>query len=241
MKRFVLLTAAFGLFLSLCAALPAQCGIGEKGFVSLFNGTDLDGWTGNPAVWSVEDGAITGKTAAEGPAKLEYNTFLIYSGKEELPSNFVLRFDIKLSNPGNSGMQYRSWVLEGDKPYRVNGYQADFDGAATYSGISYGEGFRGIVAQRGTVSEVNAEHQQSELTRFASDEELKDTVKIEDWNNYEVIADGFLFIHKINGRVMSVFVDNDKDVRRENGILAIQAHVGPPMKVQVKNVRIKAL
>ena len=240
MKRIFLFTLAV-LCLTGCASLFAQCDAKENGFVSLFNGKDLDGWTGNPAVWSVEDGAITGTTADEGPAKLAYNTFLTYTGSEAIPSNFVLRFDIKLSNPGNSGMQYRSWLLEGDQPYRVNGYQADIDGSATYSGISYGEGFRGIVAMRGTVSEIGDDHSPVERTRFATDEELKSAVKIEDWNSYEVIADGFLFIHKINGRVMSILVDNDNEMRRTDGILAIQAHAGPAMKVQVKNVRIKGI
>ncbi|MBO7726257.1 MAG: DUF1080 domain-containing protein [Thermoguttaceae bacterium] len=228
--------AALAAILSLALTVSAQ----EEGFVSLFNGHDLTGWTGDPAVWSVDDGALTGRTSDSGPAKLKYNTFLIYDGGVEIPENFILRFDIKLSRAGNSGMQYRSWVMEGDEPYRVSGYQADFDGAGTYSGICFGEGFRGIIAERGTISEVDNNHEPHELARFAENDALKAELKIEDWNAYEVIAHENLMIHKINGKVMSVLLDSDKEMRRTDGILAIQAHAGPPMEVQVKNVRIKA-
>ncbi len=239
MKKFFAILAVMAFFSVTVPLLAVEGDSEEPGFVSLFNGQDLDGWTGNPAIWSVQDGAITGITGEEGPNKLTYNSFLIY--EKEVPDNFILRFDIKLSAVGNSGMQYRSWVMDGDQPYRVSGYQADFDGAATYSGIVYGEGFRGILAQRGTVSKIDEGNGPEEVARFASNDDLKEIIKIEDWNSYEVVADGFLFLHKINGHVMSVLVDNDLSARRTSGVLAIQTHVGPPMKVQVKNVRIKAL
>ncbi|MGI5831535.1 MAG: 3-keto-disaccharide hydrolase [Thermoguttaceae bacterium] len=235
MKRTILYCVLLGLITAVPAFLSAQ----EEDFVSLFNGKDLTGWTGDPAVWSVEDGALTGRTAESGPAKLQYNTFLIYSGDAEIPENFVLRFDIKLSAHGNSGMQYRSWILDGDQPYRVSGYQADFDGAATYSGICYGEGYRGIIAERGTICEVGNDHRPRVLARFAEDDDLKAEIKIEDWNSYEVIAHDNLMINKINGKVMSVLLDSDVEMRRTDGVLAIQAHAGPAMEVQVKNVRIK--
>lgn len=235
MKHSFFYAALFGLFI-FALSVSAQ----EEGFVSLFNGQDLTGWTGDPAVWSVEDGALTGRTSDSGPNMLKYNTFLIYDGAVEIPENFILRFDIKLSRAGNSGMQYRSWVMEGDEPYRVSGYQADFDGAATYSGICFGEGYRGIIAERGTVSEVDNNHTPHTVARFAESDALKENVKIEDWNAYEVIAHDHLMIHKINGQVMSVLYDRDQQMRRTTGILAIQAHAGPPMEVQVRNVRIKA-
>ena len=41
----------------------------EEGFKSLFNGKDLAGWAGRPQHWSVEDGAITGRTTKEQPAQ----------------------------------------------------------------------------------------------------------------------------------------------------------------------------
>ena len=49
-------------------------GAQEKGFRSLFNGENLDGWDGNPEIWSVKDGVITGKSS--GPDQMKYNQFL---------------------------------------------------------------------------------------------------------------------------------------------------------------------
>lgn len=50
----------------------------EAGFVSLFNGQDLTGWKGDTSVWSVQDGAITGRTTQD--TKLKANNFLIWEG-----------------------------------------------------------------------------------------------------------------------------------------------------------------
>ena len=140
-----------------------------------------------------------------------------------------------------SGFYYRGWYLSDSKPYQMGGYQADFDAAATYSGIVYGEALRGILAQRGTISHIGDNHKPVVMEQFAKNEDLKKLVKLGDWNSYEVIAQGYLFIHKINGKVMSVLIDADKKTRRDSGMIGIQVHVGPPMKVEVKNIRIKKL
>lgn len=122
----------------------------------------------------------------------------------------------------------------------MGGYQADFDGDATYAGIMYGEAFRGILANLGTVSRVTPEGQIETVASFATPEEIRANVKVEDWNHYEVSAHGYVFVHKINGKVTSVFIDEDKDdVRRASGVLGWQLHVGEPMKVQIKNVYLK--
>ena len=85
----------------------------EKGFLRIFNGKDLTGWEGNPKLWSVKDGAITGQTTAENPAKA--NTFLIWTNGTV--ADFELRCSFRLV-PGdsqgfaNSGIQYRSKVVD---------------------------------------------------------------------------------------------------------------------------------
>ena len=211
----------------------------NAGFVLLFDGKSLDGWDGEPNIWSVVDGAIVGQTEATGPKKLNYNSFLTYTQREF--GNFVLRFDIKISESGNSGMQYRSWMMPGAQPYRVAGYQADFDGKHAYSGILYGEGFDGILCKRGEETYLDDKHKPQLVRRFAEDAALKKELKVEDWNTYEVTADGFTFTNKINGHLMSICTDKDEVKRKATGLLAIQAHTGPPMKVEVRNVRIKEI
>jgi hypothetical protein len=238
-KWFVVL----GMVLLFCSPVRVEAQVSDEekaeGFVSIFNGQDLAEWDGNADVWSVRDGSIVGQTANEGPAKLTYNTFLIWKGGDV--DNFVFRADIKLTPEGNSGFQYRSQKIPGDKPYRVNGYQADFDGSHAHSGILYGEGFGGILCSRGLETVIEANQKPRTVRRFAENDALKKELKINDWNSYEITAQNFTFTNKINGQIMSIATDDDKDHRRENGIFAIQAHVGQPMKVEIKNLRIKRL
>lgn len=87
----------------------------RQGVELLFNGRDLDGWEGDPALWSVEDGKIVGSTDG---APLASNSFLIF-GKEY--ADFEIEFEVKLRN-GNSGVQFRSERLPDGA---VRGYQAD--------------------------------------------------------------------------------------------------------------------
>jgi type 1 glutamine amidotransferase len=202
----------------------------EAGFKPIFNGKDLEGWDGNPKFWSVEDGAITGRTTAENPT--QGNTFLIWRDGEV--DDFVLRLDYKLVG-GNSGIQYRSkdhgnWV--------VGGYQADFEAGPTYTGINYEERGRGILAERGKRATIAADGKK-EQEQIADSAELQKLIKPEDWNSYEIIASGNHLIHKINGTVFSETIDNEAAKRAMSGILAFQVHAGPPMTVQFKNVRLK--
>jgi hypothetical protein len=98
------------------------------------------------------------------------------------------------------------------------------------------------LANLGTVSRVDKDGKIREVARFATPEEIRANVKLEDWNSYEIVAQGYVFVHKINGKVTSVFVDEDSDkVRRPSGVIGWQLHVGPAMRVEVKNIYLKKL
>ncbi|MDB5390769.1 MAG: rane-bound dehydrogenase domain protein [Planctomycetaceae bacterium] len=227
------LTAALlcGLLLLGMTFTPAARADDEVDFKPLFNGKDLEGWDGNPKFWSVKDGAITGTTTKENPTA--GNTFLIW--KDGVVDDFVLRLEFKIVG-GNSGIQYRSkdygnWV--------VGGYQGDFEAGDTYSGILYEErGKRGIMAQRGEKT-VFAKDGSKTAERFAESKSLQEKIKKEDWNEYEISAQGGHLVHKINGNVTADVTDNDEKLQVLKGILALQLHAGPPMVVQFKNIRIK--
>ena len=214
---------------------PATAVAGDKGFVSIFDGKTLDGWDGNPAFWRVEDGAITGETTPDNPTKP--NTFLIWRGGE--PGDFELKLEYKLYNH-NSGVQYRSFEVP-DIKWAIGGYQADIEGGDKYSGIMYGERFRGILAQRGQKTEIGENHKPTVVGRLGDSAELQSKIRKEDWNEYHIIAKGNHFIHKINDVVMVEVTDNDTEMRRSSGLIALQLHQGPPMKVQFRNIRLKQL
>jgi 3-keto-disaccharide hydrolase len=54
-----------------------------------------------------------------------------------------------------------------------------------------------------------------------------------------VIARGNVLTHIINNRVMSIVVDDDAANRPADGLIGVQVHVGPPMKVEYRNIRLK--
>jgi hypothetical protein len=205
----------------------------DKGFKTIFDGKSLEGWDGKADFWSVEDGAITGRTTKEKPTS--GNTFIIYKGGDV--ADFELHLKYKIVG-GNSGIQYRS----ADKGNNViHGYQADFEAGDTFSGILYEEGGRGILCQRGQKVEIAEDGKKTESSGPATNAEIVKAIKKEDWNDYVVIAKGNHLIHKINGLQTAEVIDNQKDKAKAKGALALQLHAGPPMTVQFKDIKIKEL
>jgi uncharacterized protein (TIGR03067 family) len=231
--------------------LVAACAIGqitlafaaEDGFQAIFNGKDLTGWAGRPQHWSVEDGAITGRTTKEHPA--QGNNFLIWTNGSV--SDFELRLSYKIvpnNDKGfaNSGIQYRSKDFGN---FVVGGYQADFEAGKTYSGILYEERMDGILAQRGqktVVKTVEGKTKVEVAGSLGKSEEIQARIKDKDWNDYVVIAQGNHLQHFINGaQTIDVLDEREDGKAAKSGILALQLHAGDPMTVQFKNIRIKTL
>jgi len=206
---------------------------------SLFDGKSLKGWTGNPKFWRVEDGAITGETTRENMTPK--NTFLINEdvtvGDFELTAEYKLTGDAK---GGNSGIQYRSFEIPGRK-WGVSGYQADMDVFNQHTGIVYGENYRGILAPRGTKTVIGPDHKAKVVEVLGDSTEIVSHIKKDDWNTFHITARGFHFEQQINGVLTAVCDDEDTTMRRATGILALQLHAGYVMKVQFKNIKIRAL
>ena len=213
----------------------------EKGFLRLFNGKDLAGWEGNPKLWSVKDGAITGQTTAENPAK--GNTFLIWTNGTV--GDFELRCSFKLV-PGdsqrfaNSGIQYRSKVVD-PANWVVGGYQADMEAGPTYTGILYEERMRGILALRGEKVVWDKDNKKQVVGSVGDAAALGAAIKKGDWNEYVIIAKGNHLQQFINSKQTIDVTDECEAKRAMSGVLALQLHAGPPMMVQFKNLRIKSL
>jgi len=213
----------------------------EPGFQSLFNGKDLTGWDGNPKLWFVRDGAITGETTAKIPAS--GNTFLIWTNGDV--ADFELRCSFKLV-PGddkgfaNSGVQYRSKVVD-PKNWVVGGYQADMEAGASYTGILYEERFRGIMAQRGEKVRWTPDDAKQVIGSVGSAADVEASLHKRDWNDYVIIAKGNHLQQFINGKATMELIDDCEAKRAMSGILALQLHAGPPMTVQFKHLRIKKL
>jgi hypothetical protein len=222
-------------------AQPVLVPAAEQGFLSIFNGKDLTGWEGNPKLWSVKGGAITGQTTAENPAK--GNTFLIWTNGT--PSDFELRCSFKLT-PGdsngfaNSGIQYRSKVFD-PANWVVGGYQADMEAGPSYTGILYEERMRGIMALRGEKVVWDKENKKQVVGSVGDAAAIGAAVKKGDWNEYVIIAKGNHLQQFINGKQTIDLTDDCEAKRAMSGVLALQLHAGPPMMAQFRNLRIKKL
>jgi Domain of Unknown Function (DUF1080) len=192
-------------------------------------------WDGDPKFWRVENGVIVGESTTEKVVKP--NTFLIWRGGT--PGDFELKAEVRMS-AGNSGIQYRSKMLPPQEhAWRLGGYQMDMDFENRYPGHLYEEAGRGFLTDRGTVSYIAPDGTKGRIGVLESPEQLAATFKPNDWNQFHLIARGSTLIHIVNGHTTAVCVDDDLKGRSMAGLIGFQLHVGPPMKLEIRNVAIK--
>jgi len=223
----------------------------KDGFVKIFDGT-LKNWEGDPDYWSVENGNLVGEVTPS--TLLKNNTFIIWQGGK--PANFELKAEFRITENGNSGINYRSIALD-SIPFALRGYQADIDGKNNYTGQNYEERGRTTLAYRGEKVRIDALENPSGSLRdnvknnawtertviglLGEPDSLKTLINSEDWNKIHLIVDGNRMQHYINGVLMSEVTDNDTINRKLSGKIGVQVHVGPPMKVEYRNLRLKKL
>ncbi len=199
---------------------------------SLFNGKDLSGWDGAPGWWTVEDGALTAQSTPEKPCtKCNY---LIWKGGQ--PENFELTAEFRLSDKANSGIQLRSAALA---DWDTSGYQADMTGDGQLVGFVYHHK-RGLIAGRGERVAVAPDGKKT-VEELGAPAELLKSFKPGEWNTYKVVCRGPEITLFVNDAKMCQFTDLDATQAAAKGVIALQMHPGPPMKVQFRNLRIRKL
>jgi hypothetical protein len=225
---------------------------GTDGLVQIFDGQTLSNWEADTTYWRVENGILVGEITPE--TRLERNTFAIWRGGE--PADFELTLQYRISADGNSGINYRSERVE-DVPFALKGYQADIDGKNRYTGQNYEERMRTTLAYRGQIVLVNSPEkpdmpirenvqrnawQSTQVTgSLGESDSLRTHIKENDWNECRLVVQGNRLQHYVNGILMSDVTDNDSVNRKMAGLLGVQVHVGPPMKVEFRNIRMKEL
>ncbi len=224
----------------------------KDGFRQIFDGKTLKGWKGDTAYWRVENGSLVGEITPD--KLLKNNTFIIWDGGE--PKDFELKLEYKISETGNSGINYRSERLA-DNQNALKGYQADIDGRNRYTGQNYEERGRTTLAYRGQITEINGADdptkpikdyvEKNAWTKVAvtgslgNRDSLGMKIKGNDWNQIHLIVKGNRLQHYVNEVLMSYVTDNDPANRKMAGLLGVQVHVGSPMKVEYRNIRLKQL
>jgi putative membrane-bound dehydrogenase-like protein len=201
----------------------------------IFDGRTLAGWSGDPKLWRVEDGAITAEIAA-GEA-LKHNAF-IYWKDEVHDFDLSLEFKITGSPSANSGIQYRAQRLP---DAHAAGYQADLDDGAQWLGRIYDEHGRELLVERGTRVAIAPDGRRW-VDEFAEADSFRGLVKPGDWNTYRIIAKASHVELWINGTLFAALDDHQTDAAEFSGLIALQLHSGNgPAKVQFKNIQLAHL
>ena len=230
----------------------AQSGLSSDGFVQIFDGKTLTGWEGDPDYWRVENGCLVGEITPD--KLLKSNSFIIWRGGRT--ADFELTLEYRITRTGNSGINYRSVELK-DVPHALRGYQSDIDGQNRYTGQNYEERARTTLAYIGEKVIINATgHSSDSLKNYINNnawtkktitgslgdrDSLKAKIHVDGWNSCHLIIKGNHLQHFVNGVLMSDVTDNDPINRKTEGLLGVQVHVGPPMKIEYRNIRFKKL
>ena len=205
--------------------------VDSKGFMKVFDGKTLRQWSGDMKYWSVKDGAITGTT----DGSLKMNRFLTWKGSTI--RNFDLRVKVKVTNGGNSGIQYRGTSRPDLGLDVVTGYQCDVvANNPLYNGMLYEEKGRRILARTGNQVIIDPKGQSWIIETWQAPK-----VAPNEWHEYRVLVEGNHHRHWIDGAKTVDVIDLDEDGRKLEGVLAVQVHVGPAMTIQYKDFEIKHL
>jgi hypothetical protein len=230
MRKIILMLIALISTVSLTAAEPVK---DVEGFAAIFHGKDLTGWEGQPNGWKVENGCIVGESTPEKPCTRSH--YLYYAADE--PANFHFKMTFRMrGNGSNSGVQFRS---EKRPNWDTYGYQADVDASGQWTGCLFHHK-RAAVVQRGFEGTIGADGK-GNFKQFADPAELLKFYKPGEWNTYEIIADGTKMTLIINDKVMCKVDDKHATEAAAKGIIALQMHQGPPMKVEFKEIKLKTL
>ena len=232
---------------------PAPYDIDEHtGYQQIFDGKTFNGWDADPGIWRVEDGNLVGETV-EGKPK--GNNYIVF--RAESTRDFDLKLQMKIEKGGGGGIQYRSvtglpWTRPqppGLPPYdlkfMMTGPQADFwfpvrAQSAAYTGQWYSENtMQGILAYRGQVTQALPGQPNRLVANIGDKQALGGYVKVNEWNDYEVIARGGVMMHIMNGQLMAIFIDDNKDsVNNIKGFIGFEIE-SQPCKISVRDIWLR--
>ena len=186
-------------------------------WINLFDGKTLKGFKqlGGKALYEAKNGEIVGTTVKDTP-----NSFL---ATEKEYGDFILELDLKLDEPMNGGVQFRSLSKPDYQNGRVHGYQMEIDPTErAWSGGIYDEGRRDWLY----IPNINPEG--------------KKAFKMNQWNKYRIEAIGSTIRTWINDIPTANLVDD----MTAKGFSALQVHsiygtMKEGMKIRWKNIKIQ--
>jgi hypothetical protein len=241
----------------------------HQGWTQIFDGKTLNGWDGPPDVWHIEGDSIVGVSTDEHPSgttniiwrgggeignfklklemKLEgnganggvqYRSLNVPPMSREIPADRLA----KMTPEQKQKVEKQQEVAKSHAKWNLKGYQADFDYNNKYSGQLYEQDTpRGIIAWPGQAVETEPGHYHRLFATLGTPEEMKSFIKVGDWNQVEIIADGHTLTHIINGHVTAIVVDTDPAYSQAKGLIAFEIEGGGTLKISHRNIWLKKL
>ena len=234
----------------------------HQGWVPLFDGATLKGWDGNPSVWTVENGAITAVSTAE---RRVGSTHLVWEGGQ--PADFELKLEMKLDGDIHSGVAYRSAAdlnraaggragqpppaaaargrgtppaVPADPRWTLYGPGFDYDYDRLMAGNVEDRGTeRREVAWRGGIVKAEPGRRPRLIGTLGDPAALMDVFKVDDWNQLHIIARGNQLTHIVNGRLMTILIDDDPAFFRRSGSIGLQIEQFGAGRVSFRNIWLK--
>jgi serine/threonine protein kinase/formylglycine-generating enzyme required for sulfatase activity len=202
------------------AASPG--GSARDGYVPLFNGKDLSGWSADPnqqGAWHVEDGNLVGGGAA--------GASFLYSDRTDY-KNFRLRIEARLKGNEYSGLWVRTQIPPPNAVSKTptTGYKVELREPADKR-----------IPRTGSIWAVGSRADGgANYNGFTRNEPM---VEPGQWFTLEVIAEGKRVSVLVNGQLASETNWLKKD-QYESGRIALQQHVGQP-SIEFRKIEIKEL
>ena len=191
-----------------------------SGFVSLFNGSDLTGWTskGGDSKYTAKDGILTGTCLPDTDS-----TYLCTEKSDY--TDFVFTCEMKWEANGNSGVMFRAQVKPQKEKMLVFGPQAEMEGEKGdrgWSGAVYGQSCGGMFYPLWL-----KEHQAARAA-----------LNMDGWNRLTIMAKGNVVKTWVNGVPAAHWVDNGTYPK---GFFGLQIHKGKEGTVLWRDIRVKEL
>jgi len=210
----------------------------DKGFIPMFDGKTLKGWSEMPAAdkpaWSVKDGVIVG----EGDKGRGY---LVFENHEL--ADFELKLSYRFPGKGNSGVSIRA-IHDKTGKRKFQSYHADIGHLGIGKQVLgawdlHTPGRKEHRCFRGERLVIN-EKDKPTLTQN-KDAVTKEDIKKNGWNTVHVIVKGNNFKFSINGKPASEFTEHLPEAKRlKKGMIQFQLH-DPGMIVHFKDIRLRIL
>ena len=178
---------------------------------AIFDGKTFAGWEGDLAIFRIQDGAIVGGSLGR---KVARNEFLCTT---KTYGDFELRLKFKLlgGEGSNAGIQFRTKRIPNH--HEVSGYQADM--GTGYWGALYDESRR------------------NKILKAPDQEKMKGVIKLDDWNDYVIRAEGRRIQLWVNGVQTVDYVEDDPKIET-TGVSCLQIHGGPPTESWYKDITL---